>query len=349
MRFLMLSPLFSPLLSGGCSARGAVCRRAFGGSLGKPASWVRFVASPGGVPLKGRAPPAGLGPQSRVGRPSEPSAEPAPSWQSGRRVLNPRPSTWEADALPTELRPRSRTPGHLDAALGPKLDTIALVPPEREPPQAAFHKRGVKGAPGRVAWLSASNSGLPSRKSHRSPKPVSPADAVKDASPPRRPPWIWVRQRARLRRVRGPRLPPDNPAPRDACRQGREGEPASRVGGVTGLQNRCLEQTPSRTLAPPKAVSSYMVHSSITVTLEGYGHRLAGSEPKAAACGRGVGPAVGAGEGEQTRLASNTRRLGRGAWLSSDHGRRRSPLLSWAPEERQGRTRESESAAHPSS
>src|SRR3954469_13843107 len=29
----------------------------------------------------------------------------APS--SGRRVSNPRPSAWEADALPTELRPRS--------------------------------------------------------------------------------------------------------------------------------------------------------------------------------------------------------------------------------------------------
>ncbi len=43
------------------------------------------------------------------GRPSEPSAKPAISWQSGRRVSNPRPSTWEADALPTELRPRSRT------------------------------------------------------------------------------------------------------------------------------------------------------------------------------------------------------------------------------------------------
>src|SRR3954465_8331068 len=28
--------------------------------------------------------------------------------QSGRRGSNPRPSAWEADALPTELRPRSR-------------------------------------------------------------------------------------------------------------------------------------------------------------------------------------------------------------------------------------------------
>src|SRR3954470_10894726 len=27
--------------------------------------------------------------------------------RSGRRVSNPRPSAWEADALPTELRPRS--------------------------------------------------------------------------------------------------------------------------------------------------------------------------------------------------------------------------------------------------
>src|SRR4029453_200925 len=27
---------------------------------------------------------------------------------SGRRGSNPRPSAWEADALPTELRPRSR-------------------------------------------------------------------------------------------------------------------------------------------------------------------------------------------------------------------------------------------------
>ena len=30
----------------------------------------------------------------------------APSGKSGRRVSNPRPSAWEADALPTELRPR---------------------------------------------------------------------------------------------------------------------------------------------------------------------------------------------------------------------------------------------------
>src|SRR4029079_10112958 len=28
--------------------------------------------------------------------------------ESGRRGSNPRPSAWEADALPTELRPRSR-------------------------------------------------------------------------------------------------------------------------------------------------------------------------------------------------------------------------------------------------
>src|SRR5436309_14910816 len=39
------------------------------------------------------------------------AANPCKSLQperSGRRVSNPRPSAWEADALPTELRPRSR-------------------------------------------------------------------------------------------------------------------------------------------------------------------------------------------------------------------------------------------------
>src|SRR6185436_19071218 len=37
-----------------------------------------------------------------------------PLWnRSGRRVSNPRPSAWEADALPTELRPRSRIVGPL--------------------------------------------------------------------------------------------------------------------------------------------------------------------------------------------------------------------------------------------
>ena len=41
------------------------------------------------------------------------SCEPMRSCESGRRASNPRPSAWEADALPTELRPRGRSRGPL--------------------------------------------------------------------------------------------------------------------------------------------------------------------------------------------------------------------------------------------
>jgi hypothetical protein len=42
--------------------------------------------------------------------------------ESGRRVSNPRPSAWEADALPTELRPRRGDQGSRSAAASVGVD-----------------------------------------------------------------------------------------------------------------------------------------------------------------------------------------------------------------------------------
>ena len=52
--------------------------------------------------------PARLPVTSAGQRKKQESRDLQPVLQSGRRVSNPRPSAWEADALPTELRPRRR-------------------------------------------------------------------------------------------------------------------------------------------------------------------------------------------------------------------------------------------------
>src|SRR5438270_9652978 len=64
---------------------------------------------PGGQCLAAR--PSGRRVRSGARRPAEPGfagreRDAGQGSESGRRGSNPRPSAWEADALPTELRPR---------------------------------------------------------------------------------------------------------------------------------------------------------------------------------------------------------------------------------------------------
>ena len=55
---------------------------------------------------EGRVSPADRSAEIAPPMPAQPASAHGSKGQSGRRGSNPRPSAWEADALPTELRPR---------------------------------------------------------------------------------------------------------------------------------------------------------------------------------------------------------------------------------------------------
>src|SRR3954452_22412468 len=71
--------------------------------------FVRRLALPAASVRPPRTPRRG-DERRRTGRAARPSRKPIDGLpkESGRRVSNPRPSAWEADALPTELRPLGR-------------------------------------------------------------------------------------------------------------------------------------------------------------------------------------------------------------------------------------------------
>jgi hypothetical protein len=122
-----------------------------------------------------------------------------PAWflgstRSGRWGSNPRPSAWEADALPTELRPRgqqcSHFPGHRPPAEGPKRGlSQSLLKKRRTTP---------KGPP-RSLW---SKDGLPST-SLRVPPPLLPKPP--ELLPVKVGELLWVDERQERERSRSTR------------------------------------------------------------------------------------------------------------------------------------------------
>ena len=149
--------------------------------------------------------PPSRGSSMKVTRSRRPRA-----WWSGRWDSNPRHSAWEADALPTELRPRYREPrayadAHRSASdvrpraqCGPEV-SCHLVTVERSPNMEMISSHRCESPHGRG---SASATCLPAPAPPTTTRPVRPQATSPEAARTRRP-----EQRHRHRSIDTPPSP----------------------------------------------------------------------------------------------------------------------------------------------
>ena len=205
--------------------------------------------------------------------------------KSGRRVSNPRPLAWEANALPTELRPpgtwilppgvsrRQRQPGRSTSSTTGSGRNLAVDDREAGAHRVLVHRparmhlgqRLARPPPGRRAW--------PRRRSRRRGRSCPPCGRGRrpGASPPRRPPASGSARPS----PPGRRSPRSSAAPAPAARRGRRPGRGSRRRTSRGAAPEWSARSTAAVSPTMSAAASRQSAAQVVraATLEG-GHRL---------------------------------------------------------------------------